>query len=163
MAGVYVGPEQMTQAGRVFTLAFQQKNSSRAIYEYTENNQTVKNWTTLVTLNYTSQPGIDARAWASATRTGLERNRPKPHYDLYLKGRNAYARLIFEPDAANPDYEANVQKSFHLPDCGTVVLQYAIKFPKTTELSAIKTETDKMAADMEQDGWQPVCSQAATP
>lgn len=163
MADVYVGPEQMTQAGRVFKLAFQQKNSNRAIYEYTENNETAKNWSTLVTLNYTAQSNIDARAWANATKTSLDRIKPKPHYDIYLKGDTAYARMIFAPDAANPDYEANMQKSFHLAGCGTVVLQYAMKFSKTTELSAIKTETDKMAAQMEQDAWQPVCGQAASP
>lgn len=163
-ADVYSAPQQIALDGADYKLVWQQKNpQGRAIYEYTRDGEAVDNWTALVTMSYTPQLGIEPLAWTNANRIALERQRTKPHYDIYLKDGHGYLRQIFEPDAGHPDYEANLQKSFHLPACGTLVLQYALRFPKSAELSAIKVETDKMAAYLEQDSWQPVCSQSAAP
>ena len=154
----FAAPEQMAQAGHVYKQAYQQKaNNGRAIYEYTDNNESVQNWTRLVTLNYTPQLRVDAQTWANATRKALDANPAKPAHQLDVKGANAYAQMVFEPDAANPEYEANVQKSFHVADCGTVILQYAVKYPKGSDLTTIQAENARIAVQLEQDTWQPAC------
>jgi hypothetical protein len=158
-ADTYVAPAQVIQAGQPHALAYQQKNRlGRAIYEYTRDGETVQNWRTLVTMSYTPQLGIDAAAWTRASGIAIERMATPPEHAVYQKDGHGYARLLFAPDAGHADYEANVQKSFHLPDCGTVVLQYAVKFPASAGREAATAATAKMAADFEQDAWVPTCA-----
>jgi hypothetical protein len=47
----FAAPEQMAQAGHVYKQAYQQKANNGRAHEYTDNNESVQNWTRLVTLN----------------------------------------------------------------------------------------------------------------
>ena len=39
-------------------------------------------------------------------KASLDRRKPKPHYSLYTKENNSYARIIYEPDSKDPTYES---------------------------------------------------------
>ncbi|MEE9926765.1 hypothetical protein [Microvirgula aerodenitrificans] len=167
-AKVFTPPGEISYMGKTYKLAYENSApNGRAIFEYTTDNEPIEKWSSLITLNYSKSLIISPQKWAEATKASSDRQIPKPHYDLYLKGNNGYARLIFEPDSKNPAYESNVHKSFHLQACnGLLVFQYAKKYPQGAELSPaeklatlkqIATENTQFAASMEKSEWSPDC------
>lgn len=161
-------PEKITYSGKTYSLAY--KNlapNGQATFEYTTNNESVENWSSLVTLNYAKSLVTTPLKWAEAVQTALDRENPKPNYSLYTKENNGYARIIYEPDQRNPVYESNVHKSFHVESCGgTLVFQFAKKYPPSTDqstegklstLKKIANENSQMADEMEKSEWLPNC------
>lgn len=168
LAQGFIPPEQITQFGRTYTLAYQDvAPNGRALYEYTSAGETVDNWTTLVTLNYAKDLVSDPATWAKAVKASLDANTPKPHYTLYTAKGSGYARFIFEPDGTHPSYESNIHKSFHTPACGgLLVLQYAARYAPSEEqgsagklarLRTIATENAKQTVELERSDWVPAC------
>lgn len=167
-AGEFTPPDKITHMGKTYTLAY--KNSSpngRAIFEYTSNNEPVEKWSSLVTLNYSKSLIISPQKWAEAVKASLDRETPKPHYKLYSKGNNGYARIIFEADLKNPSFESNTHKSFHIDACeGALVFQYAQKYQqgadqsleaKLAALKQIADENAQFAESLEKSDWLPTC------
>ena len=101
-------------------------------------------------------------------KASLDRRKPKPHYSLYIKENNSYARIIYEPDSKDPTYESNIQKSFHIEACGgLVVYQFAQKYPPSSDqsaegrLSTLKTiaSANTLATELiEKSDWFPTCN-----
>ena len=165
----FSAPEQIIHSGKTYNLTY--KNTlpnGRAIYEYTTNNEPIEKWSSLVTLNYSKSLATVPLKWVEAIKTSLDREKPKPHYNLYLKGDNGYSRIIYEPDSKNPFYESNVHKSFHIEACnGLVVYQFAQRYPLNTDqtdegkLSILKTianENSQFASELEKSDWLPTCN-----
>lgn len=165
----FVPPEYVTFAGKTYQLAY--KNAlpdGKAIFEYTSNNEPVENWSSLVTINYSKSFLISPTKWGEAMKASLDRRKPRPHYSLYTKENNSYARIIFEPDAKDPTYESNIQKSFHIEACGgLVVYQFAQKYPPGSDqsaegrLSTLKTivGANTLATELiEKSDWFPACN-----
>lgn len=136
----FTPPEQITQSGHVYKLAYKQvAPNGSAIYEYTTNEEPVEKWTTLITLSYNKNIKIDPLTWTTAMKTGMERSMPKTNSKNYILGNNVYARFILEPNIKNPTYESNVHKIFHLGECGgLLVYQYAVKYPQSNQSEAGK-------------------------
>ena len=164
----FTAPEQVVFANKTYNLAY--KNSSpngQAIYEYTSNDEPIEKWSSLVTVNYYKSVVAPPLKWLEVMKASLDRRQPKPHYNLYLKGNNSYAKIIFEPDSKNPDFESNVQKSFHMEACGGLVIyQFAQKYPpsadqtpegKLTALKTIANENAVLAELVEKSEWLPTC------
>ena len=165
----FLPPEKITYSSKTYSLAY--KNTSpvgRAIFEYTTNNESIENWTTLVTLNYSKSLATTPLKWAEAVQATLDREKPKPHYSIYTKGNNGYSKIIYEPDLKNPVYESNVHKSFHLDACGGIlVFQFAQKYPvgadqsdsgKLSTLTSIANENARFAKELEKSEWLPTCN-----
>jgi hypothetical protein len=163
-----VPPQEILYAGQIYKLAFKQASpNGRAIYEYTTNGEPVEQWTSLVTLNFAKGINAPPVKWTAAMKASLEANNPDPHFKLYTIGDHGYARFVFEPDQRNPFYESNAHKSFHLNECGgLLVFQYAVKYPQLSEqvgedklaaLTLITKENERMAAEIEQSEWRPEC------
>ena len=160
-------PQEITHEGEHYKLASQSTaQNGMGTFEYTTNNESVKAWSKLVTLNYMPKMTRTPLEWLQATTAALRRQTPVPHFNMYILKEHGYARIIYEPTARFPQFESNVQKSFHQPACaGLVVYQYAVKYPPLAE-GADKKETllkiaedNKQAADaMDNNGWQPDCS-----
>lgn len=165
----FTPPEQITQSGHVYKLAYKQvAPNGRAIYEYTTNEESVEKWTTLITLNYRKDITIDPLKWTATMKTTMEANTPRTNSKIYILENNVYARFIIEPDIKNKTYESNVHKIFHLGECGgLLVYQYAVKYPqianqseswKLTALNSINKELESLSADVERSEWIPVCN-----
>jgi len=165
----FTPPEQITQSGHVYKLAYKQvAPNGNAIYEYTTNEEPVEKWTTLITLNYNRSIKIDPLKWTTAMKTAMDASMPKNNSKSYISGNIVYARFILEPDIKNPAYESNIHKIFHLGECGgLLVYQYAVKYPQSTNqtesgklatLTSINKELDSLSADVEHSEWSPVCN-----
>lgn len=165
----FLPPEKMTHSGKTYSLAY--KNSlpnGREIFEYTTDNEPIEKWSSLVTLNYAKSLAATPLKWADTVKVALDREKPKPHYSLYIKGNNGYAKIIYEPDSKNPIYESNVHKSFHMETCGgLLVFQFAKKYPQNTDqsdegklstLKQIAKENTQFADEIEKSEWLPNCS-----
>lgn len=168
IAQQFVPPEEVLHAGQVYKLAFKQASpNGRAIYEYTTNGESVEQWTSLVTLNFAKGINAPPVKWTAAMKASLEANNPDPHFKLYTVGDHGYASFVFEPDQRNPFYESNAHKSFHLNECGgLLVFQYAVKYPQSSEqfgedklaaLTFITKENERMAAEIQLSEWSPEC------
>lgn len=168
LAQQLVAPEELSHSGVSYKLAYKKvAPNGSGIYEYTTHAEAIENWTTLVTLNYRKGIRTDPTNWGRSVQRSLDATRPRPHYKIYTAGMNGYARFILEPDPANPTYESNVHKSFHLDECdGIVVFQYAVKHKKSddeteagklTLLTSIKDENERAAGILEKSSWTPSC------
>lgn len=163
----YTAPKIMELFGKQYTLAYQNENENLSWYEYTANNESVENWSSLITIKYYKFK-MDPKQFLTATKDGLNKLSPKPHYSLYEQGDNGYALLIFEPSREHLHFEADVQKSFHISNCdGTIELQYGIRKPvfkdqsdeeykQTLQELYQKLELD--AEKMGQNQWTPSCN-----
>ncbi len=164
----FVAPEEMNHAGKTYRLAFQRSNpNDRALFEYTTDNEAVEHWTTLVTLIYKKSLNATPMKWLEMYKAALDRETPVPDYRLYIQGGNAYSIEIYAPDAKNPLYEANLQKSFHLEACGGLVtMQFARHYPpapdqsetgKRAYLKQIAEDSLRAAAELQKSDWLPSC------
>lgn len=165
-ARTYTAPKTMELFGKDYALAFQNENQNLALYEYTAENESVENWSSLITIKYYKFK-MDPKQFLTATKDGLNKLSPKPYYSLYQQGDNGYALLIFEPSREHLHFEADVQKSFHISNCdGTIELQYGIRKPVFKDQSdeeykqtlqelyqKLKLDAEKMA----QKQWTPNC------
>jgi len=162
-------PEKLTHAGKTYSLAF--KNiapNGQSIFEYTTNNESIEQWTTLVTINYAKGVTTQPLKWLESIKYALDHESPKPNYDLFVKENNGYARVIYEPTPNYSTYESNVQKSFHIDKCdGLVVYQFAQKYPQSTNksdegkletLRSIAIENTTFAGEIDKSGWSPICN-----
>ena len=166
-AETFSPPEQIVMFDREYRLNFKHvARNGWANYEYTTNGETVKNWTTLVTINYAGDVHTDPDKWQMSMKTSLDRHNPPNPYKLYVKGESGFARIIYEPNRSHPAYESNVQKSFHVSSCGLVVLQFATKYQGVEKLTdaekislqdVIKKGNEDIAHFMEQNEWKPSC------
>lgn len=165
----FTPPEQISQSGHVYKLAYKQvAPNGSAIYEYTTNEEPVEKWTTLITLNYNKNIKIDPLKWTTAMKTAMEASMPKRNSKSYISGNIVYASFIIEPDIKNKTYESNVHKIFHLGECGgLLVYQYAVKYPqianqsdaeKLNTLNSINKELESLSTDVERSEWIPVCN-----
>jgi len=165
----FLPPEKITYSGKTYSLAY--KNSSpngRATFEYTTNNEPIESWSSLVTLNYSKFLIAPPLEWIKVAKVALDREKPKPHYSLYIKENNGYSKIIYEPDTRNPFYESDVHKSFHIEACGGIlVFQFAQKYPPSADQSAegklstlkkITNENSQFADEMEKSEWLPDCN-----
>jgi len=160
-------PQEITHEGEHYKLAFQSTApNGMKTFEYTTNDESVKSWSKLVTLNYMPRMIRNPLEWLQATNAALRREAPVPHFNMYVLNENGYARIIYEPTARFPQFESNVQKSFHQPACaGMVIYQYAVKYPpleegtdKNETLLKIAADNKQVADAMANNGWQPDCS-----
>lgn len=165
----FAPPNHVTFAGKTYNLAY--KNAlpdGKAIFEYTSDNESVENWSSLVTITYSKSLVISPAKWGEAMKASLDNRKPKPHYSLYTKENNSYARVIYEPDSKDPTYESNIQKSYHIEACGgLVVYQFAQKYQSGSDqsaegrLSTLKTIADAntLATELiEKSDWRPSCN-----
>lgn len=165
-AKTYAPPKSMEIFGKQYTLAFQNENSTMALYEYTTDNEPVENWTRLVTLIHYKFK-VDPAKFIQATKVGLDSKKLVPHYSLYQKGENGYALLIFEPSREHAHFETDIQKTFHPAECdGTILLQYGVRKPIFEELSSeeknrmlkeIFEQLQSDAAKVAEYPWVPEC------
>lgn len=165
----FLPPKQIIHSGKTYSLAY--KNSlpnGSAVFEYTSNNESIEKWSSLVTLNYSKSLVTTPLKWVEALKISLDREKPKPSYNLYVKGNNGYSKIIYEPDLTNPSYESDIHKSFHIETCeGLLVYQFAQKYPPSTDqtpegklstLKKIANENSLLAEGMEKSDWLPNCN-----
>ena len=160
-------PEQLMRGTKVYELGYQRVlPSGRATYEYTTNGENSDNWITLIRLQFNKGSKADVGQWFTMISNSLERTRPKPTYDVRTNDSNGIARFVFEPAIESPLYESDVHKSFHLPNCGVLVYQYAVRYSpaadqsdagKEARLKTILAENLRLSDEIEKEKWAPVC------
>jgi hypothetical protein len=160
-----VAPETIDYDGQTYTLSFKNvaADGKTALYEYTLPNETVRNWTQLMTINYRRGVMGTANDWAVSMKQVMDREKPVPHYDLSIEGTQGFAMIIYEPIPSSNMYEANVHRSFTSTCEGIVVLQYARRYPNDGPSAAQQTLV-RAAADLKQQltklsayNWTPEC------
>ena len=137
------------------------------IYEYTADGETVKNWSTLVTLMFTKNQKQIATDWIDRNKRALDSQNPKPHYSLYILGNNAYSIEIYEPIPSDMSYEATVKKVFFIDACSSPIhFAFAKRYPsiqdvsdevKREKLVGIAQEAKKRIKELETATWKPRC------
>jgi hypothetical protein len=165
-ANPFTAPKSIDMFGKQYNLAFQNENNALAFYEYTANNESVENWSHLITLQFYKQK-IDSQQYVTAMKASLEHKSPKPHYTLYQDAGHGYALLIFEPSREHLNFEADVQKTFNPTECdGTVLLQYGTRTSVLQEVSSeeknkmiedISQQLKSTAAQLAENRWTPDC------
>ncbi|WP_454254203.1 hypothetical protein [Pseudomonas sp. Marseille-Q8238] len=164
----FSAPEQIVHAGKTYKLAYTASQpDGRALYEYTTDDESIENWSSLVTLNYAQSRVTVPLKWIESLKASLDRETPKPHYSLYIAGTNGFAKIIYEPDAKNPFYESDVHKSFHIKACdGLLVYQFARKYPQSADqsdagkqaaLKQVAEENHQFSSALEKSDWLPAC------
>lgn len=164
----FVAPEEVEHDGKTYVLANQYGDpESMMFFEYTTDDEAVEHWNTLVTLSYKTPDVMMPSTWFETVKAALDLRMPTPEYRLYTKDDNGYAITIDEPDALNQRYAVNVQKSFHIKECGGVVsMQFAQRYPPAPDrspvgrlvyLKQISDDADKTAAELEESDWLPTC------
>jgi hypothetical protein len=166
LAESFKPPKSMELFGKQYILAFQNENANTALYEYTTDNESVNNWSHLVTLQYYKRK-LEPLQFIAAIKTGLNNSKPIPHYSLYQQGEHGYALIIFEPSNEHLHFEADIQKSFHSTECeGTLVLQYGVRTAafqqlspedKTRILKEVYRQLKLDAEQIAQNKWVPTC------
>ncbi len=166
-----VVPQEINYADKVYKLASstpQDRSSKRVAYEYTTDGEAVEKWSSLITLLYQSNMKADTFAFAAAMVKSLAATKPEPTSSVTISNGHVMVRSVFEPDAANPAYESNVNKSFHgTAACGGLLqLQYGVKAPpgddqsaagKQATLKVVNEANAKLASQLRDDAWQPSC------
>ena len=166
-----VVPQEIHYADKVYTLAFtapQSRNSKRALYEYTTNGEAVEKWSSLITILYEGNSKTDPMAFSAALLKSLASTKPEPMSSVTVENGHVLMRSLYEPDAANPEYESNVSKSFHgATACGGLLqFQYAVKAPLGADQSAAGRQATlkllnegnaSLAAQLRDSAWQPSC------
>jgi len=162
----FIAPDEFTFEDKVYKLNFSKKQASE-IYEYTIDGETVKNWSTLVTLMFTKNQKQIATDWIDRNKRALDSQNPKPHYSLYINGNNAYAVEIYEPIPSDMSYEATVKKVFFIDACSSPIhFAFAKRYPSIQEVSdeakraklvGIAQEAKKRIKELETATWLPTC------
>ncbi|MGE4399430.1 MAG: hypothetical protein AB7D29_07905 [Campylobacterales bacterium] len=163
-AGSLVAPQKMQFNGKEYVLAFEHKDSSKELYEYTTDGESVQNWTKLITLIKLNEKH-DLYKFLLHYKKVLDGQ--TPHYSTYLKGDNGYVKVIYEPTSKFQNFEANIQKLHNVDSCdGTVMLQYGVRKVVSKDMSkqdnevALKNIYNQLKLDaevMEQYSWKPEC------
>lgn len=166
----FVAPEEVELDGKTYVLANQYGDpESTMFFEYTTDDEAVEHWNTLVTLSYKTPDVMMPATWFETVKEGLERRMPTPDYHLYTRDDNGYALTIDEPDALNQRYAVDVQKSFHIKECGgLVVYRFARHYPLAPDrseagrlvyLKRLADEAKQTAKRLEESDWLPTCEQ----
>jgi hypothetical protein len=175
LAQTFQAPATIDYGGRVFKQAVKAEKAEedgRSVFEYTAGGDSAN--APVLTLDYTPGKVSDPLTWAKAWMAKFDKESPKPnsYYFFRPKQETAYAQIITRPDAKRPYYESSVWKSFHLPECGgLVVLQYAEKFPASTlpppadpksdeQLREIFPKNIEAAEILDAFAWKPSCGKA---
>ena len=163
-----IAPKELVQFGKIYRLAFQSKTPNvSSVNEYTTDNESINNWTRLVTINFNKSPNYSLLDFLTSHQKILKAYRPEPHFSLYVKNGYAYSQIIFEPEKNNLFYELNIQKAVYYKKCGGMVsFQYAIKIPSENPknheehqlfLKELLKRTNEMSDEMQSSDWMPMC------
>lgn len=155
-------PETIELFGDTYSAAYKPRDTFR---EFTTNNESVQNWTKLVTL-IASNTKTDATRYNAAFEKSLPM-KEVAKYTYESDQEQGYFLVIYKPTRQYKYYEAMLGKSFHIPECeGDVVLQYAFK---KVALEAISPEEDKKNVEdlmnqlqsyktiLQKQSWKPTC------
>lgn len=163
-ANSLLAPQKIEFNGGEYVLAFERKDESKEIYEYTTDGENVKNWTKLITLIKLREKH-DLYKFLLQYKKTLDAQ--TPHYSIYLKGEYGYAKVIFEPTLKFQDFEANIQKLHNVDSCdGTVMLQYGVRqtvsrdITKQDSNAVLKNIYNQLKLDtelVEHYSWKPEC------
>lgn len=161
-----VAPETIDYDGQTYTLTFKNvtPDGAAAIYEYTLPNETVNNWTQLMTINYRRGVTASPYEWAVSMKKMMDQAKPVPHYDLSVDGTQGFAVMIYEPTPTYNVFEANVHRSFTSTCDGIVVLQYARRYsndvPSAAQQTLVRAATDikQQLTKLTAYKWMPACS-----
>jgi hypothetical protein len=174
-AQAFVAPAQIEYDGKIYKqVTKQEKAEFGGLYEYTTGNEPIENWTSLITLLYKQGDPTDPATWRQAYMTVLATKGGAKTFYVEVNGEHVYGQIIHEPDAKNPDYEVDVNKSFHLPACGGLVsIMYGVKHPNETppaganpkdfedqQFKRIGRESNEMMAALKASAWTPKCGKA---
>ena len=129
-------PTKIERNGKTYTLAWQSPQKAElSVFEYTSNGEPVEQWTSLITIAHVKGKLPSPDAWIQASNAGMKVMRPEPYHQFFKKDGHAFAMMISPRVKGIPSYESNVQKSFHLSECGGLVIhQYAEKVAEQPEL-----------------------------
>jgi hypothetical protein len=131
----FLPPKEIQYMNKTYKLAFENKNNNIETYEYTTNNESINNWTSLLTIKYNKNIDITPIIHSLALKKQLDKEGIKD-YSLYLKDNHSFAKIIYEPNNNYSTYESDVFKSFHLKECnGLVNFQFAKQYQAKKDLS----------------------------
>lgn len=159
-------PKEIKYMDKTYKLAFENKNNTIETYEYTTDNESVNNWTSLLTIKYNKNVDILPIAHSLALKKQLDKEGVKDYF-LYLKDNHSFAKIIYKPNMQYPTYESNVFKSFHIKECkGMINFQFAKQYmpnknktseEKYQELKNIANENTIMSDYIEKNSYIPEC------
>lgn len=174
LAQTFQAPTEIDYGGNIYRQAFRQEIDGRGLYEYITNGESINGTRRVLTLNYMQGNVGDPLTWAKAWITKLDKESPKPssYYFFRPEQETGYAQIISRPDTKRLYYDSKVLKSFHLPECGgLVVLEYEEKFPSKAlpppsdpksdvQLKEIFPNNIEAMETLAASAWKPACGKA---
>jgi hypothetical protein len=157
LAGELQPPPQLTHAGTLYTRIYQKAlNKGLVIYQYTSGQETLKNWTSMLTLAYWKGHKFNTTRWLAALDDRLSHS--SAQYELYQRQGHGYARIIYLPDDHNPNFEAAIFKGFEQAGCDDLVAyQFSMRQPANTDPQRVEQQILQAASELESSDWAPVC------
>ena len=167
----FIPPPTLLHDGKTYTLAHQAQSGQHYFqYEYTTNGEPIERWSSLVTLTYLRNAAPSPQQWTETTARAFQLIQPKPFFTTFVENGHGYAMVLFPPGNGFPDFESDIQKSYHIAHClGTVTYQFGVKRSGRSELAGdqaayqtyFKTLVDENIALAEAAramDWQPNCT-----
>jgi len=157
LAGELQPPPQLVHANTVYTLIYQKTlNKGLVIYQYSHAQETLKNWTTMLTLAYWKGRHFNTERWLAALDQQLAHS--SAQYELYQRNGHGYARIIYLPDKNNPGFESAVFKGFEPGNCTDLVAyQFSMRHTPETDSGLVEQSVLQAATELENNNWEPRC------
>ncbi|GAB7129236.1 hypothetical protein JCM19000A_37440 [Silvimonas sp. JCM 19000] len=126
-AGTLVVPKQIEFDGKTYTVDYEKAMPQQAIHMYASDGEKASSWTwtRLLTINQLDVGRGTLAQWAKVTQINFERQKPTPFVLFEVKGDEAWARIVFPPEASHPTYEAQAWHARLVEGCGMAVVQFA--------------------------------------
>ncbi|PJG83843.1 hypothetical protein [Caviibacterium pharyngocola] len=131
-------PQTITHNDKTYYQVSQQDLGNIARYVYVNQGESAQEWKSAVEL-------LQDRNWEMRTlderitlRKRVYQNTGVENFDIYRKDDTLYAFVIYEPTAANKDWQVDVAKGKDILHCGFVQYQYSLKVAKNKKLMNMK-------------------------
>lgn len=160
----FQAPQNLSFAGTNYQRIFQNSDVTKSTYEYTTNNETVNNWSRLLTIHYLKNSNLSPAQYYTLQLNQLQKAgfNQDPQFTS-LKDAHYFSVVYLPSDLKSKNlmastYEVNVQKIFST--CNTLVTLAAAERlkPDTVQLkTALQKTRDKLITQLTADPWKPTC------
>ena len=148
-------PKKISLFSRDYKLSLKQNINKYRVYEYLQNDETIKNWTSIVSLSYLKGINFDQNKWKTFREKSLKTKQIK------TIGNNTIVNDFFEIEASPSFYTVYVEKSIHKKACnGISLMKYEKKYQKKPSEKTIKNTSKAIEKALLANTWLPDCSKS---
>ncbi|NHB56771.1 hypothetical protein G9F32_01785 [Acinetobacter sp. 194] len=161
----FEAPKNFTFSDSNYQLIFQNSDTIKATYEYTTHNETVNNWSKLLTIHALKNSKLSAQQYANLQMNQLQKAGFNQNPQLSSQHDAIYLSVTYLPtdlkskNLMASTYEVNVQKIF--AQCKPLItLSIAERLPadKASLETTLQKTRDTLMTQLAANPWKPFCS-----